>query len=82
MRLFCFVFLLLFGAAVGMFAYFNQDATTIRFFDWSWTTTSAMIAGIAYVVGMLSGWTVMGMIRRSANRVAEGIEHRYDANRI
>ena len=81
MRLFCFIFLLLFSAAVGLFAYFNQEPTTIRFFDQSWTSSLAVIAGIAYGLGMVSGWTVIGMIRRSANRVAEGIEQRYDANR-
>ena len=82
MRLFCFIFLLLFSAAVGLFAYFNQEPTTIRFFDQSWTSSLAMIAGIAYGLGMVSGWTVIGMIRRSASRVAEGIEHRAGSSRI
>ncbi len=80
MRIFCLIFLLLFAAAVGVFAYYNQEAATIRFMDRSWTSSLAEIAGIAYVLGMVSGWTVVGMVRRSTNRVVEAVEQRYTQN--
>ncbi len=80
MRVFCLLFLVVFSAAVALFAYYNQDPTTIRFAEWQETSSLAMIAGIAYVLGMVSGWTVLGMIRRSTNRVVEGVEQRYSHN--
>lgn len=82
MRLFCLLFLAVFTLAVGVFAYFNQEPTTICFADWSWTSSLAMIAGIAYGLGMVSGWTVIGMLRRSANRVVEVVEERYSTSRV
>ena len=72
MRLLCFVFLLLFAGAVAAFAYFNQDEMTVRFLQWSTTASVAHVTAIAYGLGMLSGWTIVGMLRRSLRRVAEG----------
>lgn len=82
MRTICFVFLALFAAAVGAFAYYNQEAATIRFWEWEKTSSLAMIAGVAYSLGMLSGWTVVGMVRRSANRAIESVEQRYAQQRV
>ncbi len=81
MRFLCFLFLLLFAGVVGAFAYYNQEATTVRFLDWSVTASLAVVAGVTYVLGMLSGWTIIGMVRRSANRVVEVIESRYASPR-
>jgi len=77
MRILCFLFLAVFAAAVGAFAYYNQESATIRFWEWEKTTSMAMIAGAAYGLGMLSGWTVVGMLRRSTNRAIETVEQRY-----
>lgn len=82
MRILCFLFLLLFSAAVGAFAYFNQEPTTIRFAEWSVTSSLAMIAGTTYILGMLSGWTLIRMVRQSANRAMEVVEQRYAQNRV
>ncbi|HEY1380630.1 MAG TPA: hypothetical protein VGF55_27765 [Gemmataceae bacterium] len=71
MRALYFLFLLAFVAAVGAFAYFNRQEVSLRFFDWSMTTSVALVAAAAYVLGMLSGWTVVGMLRRSWDRVVE-----------
>jgi len=71
MRFICFLFLLIFAGAVGAFAYFNQQEVTLKFFDRSLTAPIAAVAGAAYVLGMLSGWTVVGMIRRSVHYVTE-----------
>jgi lipopolysaccharide assembly protein A len=71
MRVIYFVFLLAFIATVGIFAYFNQQAVTVRFLDWSAPANVALVAFAAYVLGMLSGWTVVGMLRRSWDRVIE-----------
>jgi len=71
MRALYFLFLLAFVAAVGAFAYFNQQEVTVRFLEWSMPTNVALVAFAAYLLGMLSGWTVVGMLRRSWDRVVE-----------
>jgi putative membrane protein len=69
MRTLCFLFLVAFAGAVGIFAYQNQEEMTIAFLQWSITASLPMVAGIIYVLGMLSGWTIVGLVRRSVNRV-------------
>jgi len=71
MRFICFLFLLVFAGAVAAFAYFNNSEVTVRFLDWSRNATLAQVIGIAYGLGMLSGWTVVGMLRRSLRQVAD-----------
>jgi hypothetical protein len=71
MRVLCLLFLLAFAGAVAAFAYFNRGAVEVRFLDWSVTTSLAALAGAGYVLGMLSGWAVIGVLRRSIERVAE-----------
>jgi hypothetical protein len=71
MRVLCFLFLVVFAGAVGAFAYFNNEPVAVRFFEWSLTTRLAAVAGVAYLLGMLSGWSVIGMVRRSIDRVTQ-----------
>jgi lipopolysaccharide assembly protein A len=71
MRSFCIFFLLLFVAAVAAFAFFNHQEVTLSFFNWSLTTNIAALTGVTYLLGMLSGWTVVGMLRRSLHRVTD-----------
>jgi uncharacterized integral membrane protein len=71
MRVVYFLFLLVFVGAVGAFAYYNQQPVTVRLLEWSLETNVALVAFAAYGLGMLSGWTVVGMIRRSWDRVVE-----------
>jgi lipopolysaccharide assembly protein A len=77
MRFVYFLFLLVFLAAVGGFAYFNQQEVSVRFMDWGLTSNVAVVTGVAYVLGMLSGWTVVGMLRRSWHEVVEADGRRY-----
>ncbi len=71
MRTFWFVILLVLLGAVGAFAYQNNEAVSVRFFDWSLSSTMAVLVGAVYVLGMVSGWTVVGLVRRSVHRVTE-----------
>jgi lipopolysaccharide assembly protein A len=71
MRLLCFLFLLAFAGAVGLLAYENQHDVTLTFLNQSVTTSVPILLGVTYVVGMLSGWTVVGMLRRSLSRVTQ-----------
>jgi hypothetical protein len=81
MRLLSFLFLLAFVAAVAAFGYYNQSDVTVRFADREVSASLAAVVGVAYILGMLSGWTVVRVVRRSANNLAEGVERRYEAAR-
>jgi uncharacterized membrane protein YciS (DUF1049 family) len=78
MRLACLLFLVLFAGGIAIFAWQNQQDLTIAFLNWTLTTNIPTVIGVAYGLGMLSGWTVVGMLRRSANTVLKGIENRQD----
>jgi uncharacterized integral membrane protein len=79
MRFICFLFLVAFAGAVALFAFHNQQEVTLTFFNWSLTASIAAVVGVSYVLGMLSGWTIVGMLRRSLHRVTERpiVEQRY-----
>jgi len=72
MRAFYAIVLLLFVAAVAVFAFQNQEAVPLRFLQQSidnWPL--ALVIGVVYFLGMLSGWTVVGFLRRSWREVAD-----------
>ena len=71
MRLFYFILLLLFLGALGAFAYENRNEVGIKFLNWGGSYPLPALLGAAYVLGMFSGWTVVGMVRRSLRRVTE-----------
>lgn len=76
MRVIYFLFLVAFVAVVGMFAYQNSRTETVTFWDRSWELPFPLVVGGAYLLGMLSGWTVIGMLRRSWRAVAEPDDRR------
>jgi uncharacterized membrane protein YciS (DUF1049 family) len=78
MRFLCLLFLALFTIAVGAFAFYNQDSVTLKFWDYQLSAPMAAVVGVTYVVGMLSGWTVVGMLRRSAGSVMKGVERQFN----
>lgn len=65
MRWLCLLFLL----AVGVAAFFlfreNNQALTLTFFDRQLTGPVATVLAISYGLGMLTGWSVVGLLRRS-----------------
>jgi uncharacterized integral membrane protein len=71
MRLLQALLFLAFLGAVGLFAVQNTDAITVNFWTWKLTGPVAILAIAAYLLGMLSGWTVVSFVRRSLRRVAE-----------
>jgi putative membrane protein len=76
MRIFSLIFLMLFLTVLGVFAYQNQEAIQLTFFDRQIDTNVAALAGAVYLLGMFSGWTVLGMLRRSFRRVTDEAEKR------
>jgi lipopolysaccharide assembly protein A len=71
MRALCLIMLLVLLGAVGLFAYQNLDMVTIHYLDRSVSVRLAILIGGVYLAGMLTGWTVVGVLRRSIVRVAE-----------
>jgi lipopolysaccharide assembly protein A len=69
MRIIQGILFLAFLGAVGLFAFQNTEAITVRFWTWQLTGPVALVILAVYVLGMLSGWTVVGFVRRSLRRV-------------
>ena len=70
-RFFYLLVLLVLVAAIGVFAYQNNGPADVQFLTWRATTALAAVVGAAYLLGMLSGWTVVGVFRRSLYRATE-----------
>jgi lipopolysaccharide assembly protein A len=77
MRFVLLVFLLAFLAVVGLFAYQNQQEVTLVFFNWGVTASVSIVVGAVFVLGMLSGWTIVGLLRRSVARVIQPPRREY-----
>jgi uncharacterized integral membrane protein len=65
------IILLALLGAVGLFAVQNTEAITVSFWTWKTTAPVALLAIAAYLIGMLSGWTVLSLFTRSLRRVSE-----------
>ena len=79
MRFLCLLILVVVAGAVALFAYENQQEVTLTFYNYHLTTHVAALVGAAYVLGMISGWTIVGMMRRSFVRVIEFPQRRQNA---
>jgi hypothetical protein len=51
----------------------------LTFLNWELTHSLALVIGAAYLLGMLSGWTVVGMLRRSFSRASELLDRQQQA---
>jgi len=65
------ILLLLFLAAVGVFAWQNQANVPLQFINQVGEYPLAAVIGVTYLLGMLTGWTVVGLFKRSLRRVTE-----------
>jgi len=68
------ILLLLLGA-VGVFAVQNREIIPLNYLDRSVTCPVSLLVAIVYLLGMVSGWTVLGIVRRSLRRVTEHPSH-------
>jgi len=67
----CFLFLVAFTGAAVLLAIENQRVVELTVFNKSFTMSISALVGLAYAAGMLSGWTIVGMLRRSLNRITQ-----------
>ena len=63
--------LLVLLAAIGVFALQNRGDVTLNYLDRTLTTSLAVLIGATYLLGMITGWTVLGFLRRSIHRVSQ-----------
>ena len=69
MRFFFFLILLIILAAVVVFAVQNNETVTFQYLDRSVTSSLPILIAVVYLLGMVSGWTVVGFLKRSLQRV-------------
>ena len=65
------ILLLVFLGALGIFAVQNTNIITVRFLEWGITAPLALVSVAVYLLGMLTGWTVVAFVSRSLRRVTE-----------
>ena len=65
------IILLAFLGAIGLFALQNTEPITFTFGTWKTTGPVALLTIGVYLLGMLSGWTVVSFFTRSLHRVSQ-----------
>lgn len=72
MRAISFLFLVLFVGAAGLFAYQNRaHDVTVTVWDRTWLVNMPLMVLALFAAGMFGGWAVVGMLKRSWQRVTE-----------
>jgi lipopolysaccharide assembly protein A len=71
MRIVCFLILLIVLATVAVFAVQNNETVTLHYLDRSVSSSLPLLIAIVYLLGMVSGWTVVGFLSRSLRRVTK-----------
>jgi len=71
MRVLSFLILLLVVVGVIIFAVQNNETVTLNFLGRSLSISLSMLTVAVYLLGMVSGWTVVGFLRRSLRRATE-----------
>jgi putative membrane protein len=65
------ILLLVFLGALGIFAVQNTNTITVHFLTWGVTAPLALVSVAVYLLGMLTGWTVVAFVSRSLRKVTE-----------
>ena len=71
MRLVYFLILLIVLAALILFAVQNNETVTLQYLNQTVSCSLPVLIVVVYVLGMVSGWTVVGFLKRSVQRVTE-----------
>jgi len=71
MRFISGLFLLALLVALGYLAYENNRETSLNAWTWQADVPLPLLVGVVYVLGMVSGWWMVGLMKRSWQRVTE-----------
>jgi hypothetical protein len=66
--------LVVFCGIVGLVAYENSYSQTIRVLDHTRVVSFSSVIGWVFILGMLTGWVFLGMLRNLIQRVSEAEE--------
>ena len=69
------VIFLVFLVAIGIFAVQNRDVITVNFLTWNLSQPVAIVTVAVYILGMLSGWTVLTFARGTFRRATAPPRH-------
>jgi len=69
------VIFLAFVVTIGIFAVQNRDVITVHFLAWNLSQSVAIISVAAYILGMLSGWTVLTFARETFRGATSRARH-------
>ncbi|HEV3204969.1 MAG TPA: lipopolysaccharide assembly protein LapA domain-containing protein [Gemmataceae bacterium] len=71
MRVLYFLILLVILGALAIFVVQNTENVTLHYLDRHISSSMAVLIGVVYLLGMVSGWTVVGVLKRSLQRVTQ-----------
>ena len=71
MRFLSGLFLLALVVALGLLAYENNRDTVLNAWTWRLDVPLPLLVLAVYVLGMVSGWWMVGLMKRSWQRVTE-----------
>lgn len=71
MRILSALFLITVVVVLGLLAYENSQTTALHAWKWRLDVPLPVLVAIVYVLGMITGWWLMGLTKRSWQRMTE-----------
>ncbi|VTS03192.1 Uncharacterized protein OS=Singulisphaera acidiphila (strain ATCC BAA-1392 / DSM 18658 / VKM B-2454 / MOB10) GN=Sinac_0259 PE=4 SV=1 [Gemmata massiliana] len=71
MRFISGLFLIALVAVLALLTYENSSVTRVNAWSWNWDVPLPLLVAGVYVLGMVSGWWLIGLTKRSWQRVTE-----------
>ena len=70
MRIIYVLTLIFLVVVIGVFAVQNRELISLRFLDRSVSSPASVMILVIYLLGMVSGWTMVGLVGRLFRRVS------------
>jgi uncharacterized integral membrane protein len=71
MRIISGLFLVALIVGLALLAYENNRETSLNAWNWHWNVPLPVLLAATYALGMVSGWWLFGLVKRSWQRVTE-----------
>ena len=63
--------LIVFAVAVGIFCVQNLQTVSMTYLNWKMSLPLPLLVVVVYLLGMVSGWGMIGFLRKSLRRATE-----------